>query len=192
MKIEEIEYTPNPNAVKFILDQQLTMGGRTRSFESIEDAEGVPLAKQILEIEHVKSVFFADKWLTVTQDGGAEWRGLMREIAEPIRAAELDDARPPGGAGAGAGSDEAEFSDEENGLDDPRVELMREVINEQIMPYLQGDGGGLQIKAFIDDQLMIRYEGACGTCPASITGTLMAIENMIKDQVDPEVSVIAV
>ncbi|MFW5968542.1 MAG: NifU family protein [Persicimonas sp.] len=194
MKIEEIEYTPNPNAVKFILDQQLTMGGRTRTFESMEDAEGVPLAKAILEIEHVESVFFADRWLTVTQDGDANWRELMREIAEPIRAAELDDARPADGGmpGRGGSGDEDEFSDEENGLDDPRVDSIRAVINEEILPYLQGDGGGLQIKALIDDQLMIRYEGACGTCPASVTGTLMAIENLLKDRVDPEISVVSV
>jgi NFU1 iron-sulfur cluster scaffold homolog, mitochondrial len=191
MKIEEIEYTPNPNAVKFILDQQLTMGGMTRSFETKESAENVPLAKQILDIEHVESLFFADRWLTVTQDGGAEWRELMREIAEPIRAAELDDARPPKGA-AGAPEEDDGLDLEDDGLDDPRVEGIRELINTEIMPYLQGDGGGLEIKAFIDNDLMIRYQGACGTCPASITGTLMAIENLIKTQIDPEITVSAV
>jgi Fe-S cluster biogenesis protein NfuA len=190
MKIEEIEYTPNPNAVKFILDKQLTMGGMTRSFETKESAEGVPLAEKILELEHVQSLFFADRWLTVTQDGGADWRSLMREIAEPIRAATLDDARPV--EGMGPKDDGEALSDEETGLDDPRVELIRQVINEQILPYLQGDGGGLEIKALIDGQLMIRYEGACGTCPASTTGTLMAIENLIKEQVDPEIDVISI
>lgn len=191
MKIEEIEYTPNPNAVKFVLDQQLTMGGMTRSFETPESTEGVPLARKIMEIEHVNSLFFADRWLTVTQDGEADWHGLMREIAEPIREATVDDARPP--KGASASDEDGDFmTDEDAGLDDPRVEMIREVINEQILPYLQSDGGGLQIKALIDDQLMIRYEGACGTCPASVTGTLMAIENLIKEQVDPEINVVSV
>ena len=40
--------------------------------------------------------------------------------------------------------------------------------------------------------LKIRYEGACGSCPSSLTGTLMAIENMIKDEIDPEIEVVAV
>ncbi len=191
MKIEEIEYTPNPNAVKFVLDQQLTLGGTTRSFESAEAAEGVPLAKKIMAIEHVKSLFFADRWLTVTQDGDADWHGLMREIAEPIRAAELDDARPP--TGAASSEDDADgISDEDAGLNDPRMEAIRMILEEQIMPYLQGDGGGLEIKALMDDQLMIRYQGACGTCPASISGTLMAIENLIRDQVDPDIHVVSV
>src|SRR5699024_7993502 len=96
MKIEEIEYTPNPNAMKFILDKQLTLGGRTRQFNDLASAEGVPLAQAIMQIDHVLSLYFADRWLTVTQDGGADWHQLMREIAGPIRAATVDDARPIG------------------------------------------------------------------------------------------------
>jgi Fe-S cluster biogenesis protein NfuA len=40
--------------------------------------------------------------------------------------------------------------------------------------------------------LSIRYQGACGSCPSSLTGTLMAIEGMLKQEVDPELEVIAV
>jgi Fe-S cluster biogenesis protein NfuA len=191
MKIEEIEYTPNPNAMKFVLDQQLTLGGRTRSFEDLESTDGVPLAQAIMQIDHVISLFFADRWLSVTQDGGADWHQLMREIADPIRAASLDDARPVGEAGDAPATGNV-LSDEEAGLNDPRMEAIRLVIDEQIMPYLQGDGGGLQIRALIDDQLMIRYEGACGTCPSAIAGTLKGIENLVRSQVDPGLAVVAV
>src|SRR5690554_1997520 len=190
MKIEEIEYTPNSNAMKFILDQALTLNGRTRSFTDMESTEGVPLAEAIMRIDSVISVFFADRWLSVTQDGTADWHQLMRDIADPIRAASLDDARPideeVGGVEAGG------IDDAEAGFDDPRMEAIEMVINEQIMPYLQGDGGGVQIKALIDTQLMIRYEGACGTCPSAIAGTLKGIENLLRSQVDPDLTVIAV
>lgn len=191
MKIEEIEYTPNPNAVKFILDQPITMGGMTRSFEDAEQAEGTPLAEKILAIEHVKSAFFADRWITVTQDGDTDWHGLLREIAEPIRDAEFDDAQPEVGAGGGGGGIDDEDM-EDAGLDDPRVERIRDVIGEQILPYLQGDGGGLELKALVDNQLMIRYQGACGTCPTSLSGTLMAIENLIQNEVDPDITVVSI
>lgn len=192
MKIEEIEYTPNPNAMKFILDQQLTLNGRTRSFEDMESTEGVPLAQAIMQIDSVISLFFADRWLSVTQDGTADWHELMREIADPVRAASLDDARPIGEDGGADDGSAGGIDDEDAGFDDPRMEAIQLVIGEQIMPYLQGDGGGLQIKALIDDQLMIRYEGACGTCPSAIAGTLKGIENLLRSQVDPGIAVIAV
>ncbi len=34
--------------------------------------------------------------------------------------------------------------------------------------------------------------GACGSCPASLTGTLVAIEGMLQKEVDPEIVVISV
>lgn len=185
MKILEIEPTPNPNAMKFVVDQQVTQGFVTRSFESFDSAAGVPLAKELFAIDHVISVYFADRWITVTQDGFADWSQLLRELAVPIRAAGPDDVR---GADMGP-SFEDEFDGELPGMDDPRIPVIQEVLDAQIMPYLQMDGGGLKIVGLIEDELLIRYEGACGTCPASISGTLMAIENLLQVEVDPNLLV---
>ena len=85
-KIAEIEDTPNPNAKKFILKEPLTWGV-TRSYENVEQARDDPLASALFDIDHVTSVFYVDHWITVTQDGGADWQDLLRELAEPIRAA---------------------------------------------------------------------------------------------------------
>lgn len=191
MKIEEIEYTPNPNAVKFIVDEQIMppVGGVTLSFETDEEAESNSLASELMEIEHVETVFYAANYITVTQDGEADWRELMREVAEPIRDATVEDARD--------GEQELEPStgeeDEElEGMDDPRMPEIREVLEDEIIPYLEGDGGGLEIKGLVDDELLIDYQGACGSCPASITGTLMSIEHLLKREVDEKLSVEAV
>lgn len=183
MKIAEIEPTPNPNAMKFVLSESITQGFVTHSFEDEESAEQVPLARDIFALDHVISVYFADRWITVTQDGEADWAQLLREIAAPIREATREDASPDGFAG-----NNQKF-EEMPGLDDPRIPQIEEVLEEHILPFLQGDGGGLQIVGLVDNELMIRYEGACGTCPASITGTLLAIENLLQMEVDPELLV---
>ena len=59
-------------------------------------------------------------------------------------------------------------------------------------PALAGDGGYLEILGLKEHTLSIRYQGACGSCPSSLTGTLMAIEGMLKQEVDPDLEVIAV
>jgi len=41
----------------------------------------------LFDIEHVTNVFYVDKWITVTQDGGADWTELVRKVAEQIRPA---------------------------------------------------------------------------------------------------------
>lgn len=190
MRITEIEYTPNPNAVKFVLKEPITSMGSTRSFTDIDAAEGVPLAQLLLTIDHVISVFFADRYITITQDGTADWPDLLRELAKPIRAATVEDAGP---------DVETAFSQEMpegvefgQGLDDPRIPMIREVLEDHILPFLASDGGGLEILGLVNDQLLIRYQGACGTCPSSLTGTLMAIENIVQMEVDPELEVLTV
>jgi Fe-S cluster biogenesis protein NfuA len=39
---------------------------------------------------------------------------------------------------------------------------------------------------------MIRYMGACQNCPAGMSGTLMAIEGILRAEVDEDISVITV
>jgi Fe-S cluster biogenesis protein NfuA len=70
--------------------------------------------------------------------------------------------------------------------------MIEALLDERIRPYLAGDGGWLEIIDLAENTLRIRYQGACGSCPSSLTGTLMAIENMIRDEIDPEITVVAV
>jgi Fe-S cluster biogenesis protein NfuA len=192
MYIEEIEYTPNPNAVKFILDEPLTALGISHTLESVEEAEDFPMAKEILEMDHVESVFFGDRWLTITQDGEADWRELMKEVAEPIRETELDelDSVEMESPDEEETAKQEDFTEEQR--NDPRLEKIREVLGEEIMPYLKGDGGGLDVLAIVDKEVKVEYQGACDSCPASITGTLMAIERLVQDKVDEELEVDAI
>ena len=78
------------------------------------------------------------------------------------------------------------------GNDDPRLQQINEILDERIRPALMSDGGWLEVVDLKDDTLSIRYQGACGSCPSAISGTLMAIEGMLKQEVDPEIEVITV
>src|ERR1700692_3439003 len=90
-KISEIEGTPNPNAMKFILKEPLTWG-ITRSYDNAEQAKDDALASALFDIEHVTNVFYVDHWITVTQDGSADWAELKRKLAVSIREAPTADA----------------------------------------------------------------------------------------------------
>ena len=76
--------------------------------------------------------------------------------------------------------------------DDPRLLKINEILDEKVRPALMGDGGYLEVLGLKEHTLSIRYQGACGSCPSSLTGTLMAIEGMLKQEIDPELEVIAV
>jgi NFU1 iron-sulfur cluster scaffold homolog, mitochondrial len=184
-KIVEIEGTPNRNALKFILKEPLTWGV-TRSYDNAEQAKGDPLAEALFDIDHVTNVFYVDRWITVTQDGAADWQDLAREVADPIRAAPAADAQSAATVAA-ASTEIANLSPE----DQQRLKLINELLDEEIRPYLQSDGGDLYVLGLEGNRLSVHYQGACGTCPSSITGTLRGIQNMLKS-IEPDLEVVAV
>ena len=183
-KISEIEGTPNPNAMKFILKEPLTWG-ITRSYDNAEQAKDDALAAALFDIEHVTNVFYVDHWITVTQDGSADWRELQRQLAEPIRAAPAADEQSVAAA-ATATAAIADLSP----ADQERLDKINELLDEQIRPYLQGDGGDLYVLGLEGNKLTVHYQGACGSCPSSISGTLTGIENLVRS-IEPDIEVVA-
>src|SRR5499426_947421 len=85
-KIADIEYTPNPNAVKFILREPIT-NGASRSFQSVESAQADPLAAALFKVGNVTSVFYMDRFITVNKEDEVSWEEMLKKLAEPIRAA---------------------------------------------------------------------------------------------------------
>lgn len=184
-KIADIQETPNPNAVKFILKEPVSHG-TSHSFDSAEKAETDILAKSIFDVGDVVSVFYMDKMITIEKTDEADWDEILPSLAVPIRAAESVQNTNGNGAEKIGGAIAAALND------DPKIAQINELLDERIRPYLASDGGWLEILNLEDKILRIRYQGACGSCPSSLTGTLMAIENMIKDEIDPEIEVVAV
>ena len=184
-KISDIEETPNPNAVKFILREPVS-NGVARQYGSSELAQDDPLAKSLFDVGHVVSVFYMDSMITIEKDDEGDWDELLPALAVPIRAAEAVSGGASAAAAAVGGPIAALTSD------DPRLLKINEILDEKVRPALMGDGGYLEILGLKENTLSIRYQGACGSCPSSLTGTLMAIEGMLKQEVDPELEVVAV
>jgi len=180
-KIADIEYTPNPNAVKFVLKEPIT-NGSSRSFQTAESALADPLADSLFKVGDVTSVFYMDRFITVNKEDNVSWEVLLKKLAEPIRSAPAVSAQTANESSTpvyGPG-------------DNPFLDRINQILDERIRPGLAGDGGGLEIIGLDGKKLLIRYQGACGSCPSSIGGTLMAIEYMLKEDVDPEIEVVSV
>jgi Fe-S cluster biogenesis protein NfuA len=185
-KIAEIEATPNPNARKFILKEPLTWGV-SRAFDNAQQAEEDALASQLFAIDHVTNVFYVDHWITVTQDGDADWPELLRKLADPIRNAPSAEIQSQQYAGTSQSIAAEDMTAEER----ERFLRISDLLDEQVRPYLQGDGGDLYVVGLKGNRLEVHYQGACGSCPSSLSGTLAGIESLVRS-IDPEVEVVAV
>ena len=184
-KIADIQETPNPNAVKFILREPISYG-TSHQFENEESAKENKIAKSIFDVGNVVSVFYMDKMITIEKTDTIDWDELLPELAVPIRAAESTTNGSANAAEAVGGA--IKVAANEN----PQIAEIEALLDERIRPYLASDGGWLEILDLENKTLKIRYQGACGSCPSSLTGTLAAIENMIQDEIDEEIEVQAV
>lgn len=181
-KIQDIEETPNPNAIKFILKEPVTTGA-ARSFPNPSLAADDVLAKSLFDVGHVVSVFYMDRMITVEKEDLEEWDDLLPALAVPIRSA-------PAATGGNGAAIATQPSVSES--DDPRLTRINEILDERVRPALAGDGGWLEVLGLDGNTLSINYQGACGSCPSAISGTLMAIEGMLRQEVDPNLDVITV
>ena len=178
LMIEDVDLTPNPHALKFILNERL-LKLETRQFSSKEDAENDPLAKGVFNIDGVASVFYMDKFVTIEKKPDANWGLIQRPFIEFLKSfdknliPEEKDIQP---------------------LEEDSSEIMKqinEILDKKVRPALAGDGGGLTVLGIDGYTVKIRYQGACGTCPTAINGTLMAIEGLLKRDVNPALEVVS-
>ena len=101
--------------------------------------------------------------------------GSCARGADPIRAAPAADAQSAATVAA-ATSAIAGLSPE----DQQRLDTINIMLDEEVRPYLQSDGGDLHVLGLDGNKLSVHYQGACGTCPSSISGTLRGIQNMLR------------
>lgn len=173
-----IQPTPNPYAKKIICNLDLKSTGKI-TFSSAEECAHIPLAKALFEIRGISQVHFFENAITLTQDGSVSWDSIL-ETARKLIKALLPEHDP-------------NFQSPEEKRREvlsPELAKIEAILDRTIRPALQGDGGDLQILKLEGHYLTIRYEGACGTCPSSITGTLAAIHSILREEFDPELEII--
>ena len=178
LAVQDVDLTPNPQALKFIINEKL-LNNESRHFKSKEDAANDALAKGIFEINGVVSVFYMDKFVTVEKTPETSWGDLQKAFVDFIT--KFDKTQIP--------AEEAlpEISSED---ETEMLKTINDILDQRVRPALAGDGGGLEVLGLEGYTLSIRYQGACGSCPSSIRGTLVAIENLLKREINPNIEVI--
>ncbi|MCM2281968.1 MAG: NifU family protein [Bdellovibrionaceae bacterium] len=172
--------TPNPNALKFVINRDVKRVGKA-TFTRPSEATGLKLASDLFEIEGVRQLHFFENVITVTFAEETDLDTLRLEVTSviqrdmPIHNADflMEEERKK--------ADRSRLS--------PELQKIEEILDKTVRQYLQGDGGDIEVVALAGHVLEVRYQGACGTCPSSISGTLDAIQGILRDQFDPNLEV---
>lgn len=175
----DVQPTPNPNALKFVLDRPVKTEGSSTYRDSLDCGEN-RLAAALFSVRGVSQLHFFGNAITVTKFGFEEWDDLEDGII--------------GIVGDLAGDHDPDYFDpdpeaERRAALSPELRKIEEILDRTVRPGLQGDGGDIQALELQGDVLVVRYQGACGTCPSATTGTLEAIKSILRDEFRPGIEV---
>lgn len=174
-----IQPTPNPNALKFILENDVKTEGKV-SFKTPQDCKDIPLAAALFDLRGVDQIHFFQNVITISKFSFEDWDSLEPAVQTCIESF-IDDHDPNFKVNNPEDDRRANLS--------PEIRQIEEILDKRIRPGLQGDGGDIAVKDFKDNVLIVKYQGACGTCPSSTTGTLEAIRSILRDEVNPDIEV---
>jgi hypothetical protein len=80
--VTDVLQTPNPNAMKFMLDRPISEG--TVSFLSAEQAQNHPIALRLFAIPGVRSLLLLGDFVTVNKSAEAAWPAIKKKVRQVL------------------------------------------------------------------------------------------------------------
>lgn len=176
-----LESNPNPNSLKFVLNEMLIPEGLSFDFPDVESAENAPLAKELFSYPFVDRVFYMSNFITVTKKEGVEWIEIQNIIKDHIKKF-LESGRfiiEVQEDVAGPAHEETET-----------VKKIKTILEEYIRPAVEQDGGAITFHSFRDGIVKVRLQGSCSGCPSSMVTLKAGIENLFKRMMPDEVQAV--
>ncbi len=83
--VSEVQPTPNPNAMKYVLDRPVSE--QPTSFFNATSAGDHPLASKLFEIDGVTSLLLLGDFITVNKRPDVAWTGLTKAVKKVLKSA---------------------------------------------------------------------------------------------------------
>ena len=174
-----LESNPNPNSLKFVVNEMLIPEGLSFDFPNVESTENAPLAKELFGFPFVDRVFYMSNFITVTKKEGYEWLEIQSIIKDYIKTF-LE-----------SGKFIIEVEEEEEPVpaeeETETIKKIRTILEEYIRPAVEQDGGAITYHSFRDGVVKVRLQGSCSGCPSSMVTLKAGIENLFKRMMPDEV-----
>lgn len=176
-----LESNPNPNSLKFVVNEMLVPEGLSFDFPDAESTSISPLAKELFSFPFVDRVFFAGNFVTVTKKEEIDWIEIQNTLKEYIKKY-LE-----------AGKLIIEIDDEAESLPGDEVETetikkIKTILEEYIRPAVEQDGGAITYHSFQNGVVKVKLQGSCSGCPSSMITLKAGIENLFTRMMPGEVT----
>ncbi|HEV7380418.1 MAG TPA: NifU family protein [Dyadobacter sp.] len=185
------ELSPNPNSMKFVLNFELVPDGLSFDYPSVEstflEGSASPLASDLFQFPHVKRVFIASNFITITKDDEIAWEEVLRDTKQFIKIY-FEENHPVF----------AEKTIEKNTVivdsrDSDTIQKIKAALDTYVRPAVESDGGAINFHSFNEESGVVKVllQGSCSGCPSSTLTLKAGIENLLTRMVPDVKEVVA-
>lgn len=86
IRITQFQPTPNPNAVKCVIDHRLP--DTPRSYFNRDQVDSDPLAARLFDIPGITNILIHESFITVGKDPAADWKPIKSAVELALRDAQ--------------------------------------------------------------------------------------------------------
>ena len=173
-----LESNPNPNSLKFVVNEMLVPEGMSFDYPDAQSAKEAPLAQELFGYPFVDRVFYMSNFITITKKPDVEWLevqdGLKRHIMRFLESGQLilENKTP---------------SQVQNEEETETIKKIKTILDEYIRPAVEQDGGAIAYHSYKDGVVRVTLQGSCSGCPSSTVTLKAGIENLFKKMMPEEV-----
>ena len=177
----QTESTPNPNSLKFILDNYELCSNPIEFSKSQQDTRSV-LANELFKIEGVENILFNKNCISVNKSDYT-WDQLKASILHVI-SDHINSGLPAIEKKENRSNelDNVKFDSEDLKV----VSMINSILSSKIRPAIMQDGGDVKFIQYEAGIVYLSLKGSCAGCPSATITLKNGIENMLKRNI-PEV-----
>ena len=179
---DQIENTPNPNALKFLPGRVVSNSG-SHEIKKKEETNN-DLVRNILSINGVVGLFLGKDFISVNKKENVNWEdikhiviSLINEFYKSGKNFVIDND-----------INERESS---NNLKEIEKKIIK-ILDTKIRPAVAKDGGDIKFQEFKDGVVTVKLQGSCSGCPSSTQTLKQGVENLLCHYIPDVKEVLAI
>jgi Fe-S cluster biogenesis protein NfuA len=172
-----LEFTPNPNTLKYSVNRQLLDRGAANFTQKSDAEKRSPLATKLFGIPGISGVMIGKNFVTVTKTEEGDW-DVVHKSTSTILESHLR-------AGEQILNADAQEQGHKGGESDVEKKI-REILDNEIRPAVAMDGGDITFERYEDGVVYLYMQGSCAGCPSSTATLKQGIETRLQEAI-PEI-----
>ena len=168
----QIENTPNPNALKFLSEKQLSEV-ETQEFQK-KDLSQIKneFVKNILNFDGVELVLISKNFMSVKKDEKTSWDTLKPTIISSINDYFEKNNQP-------MILKKNTVSEKKPSEENETIQQIKDVLETKVRPAVAKDGGDIQFISFHNGVVKVALKGSCSGCPSSVMTLKQGVQNLL-------------